>query len=114
MRVLVCGGRNFTDYELIKRILSKYEITEIIHGGAGGADSLAGKYAFDNGIPQTVHKALWDLYGKKAGYHRNVEMADSQPDLVIAFPGGRGTKMMVDIAKNKQLMVEQVIGSYTP
>jgi predicted Rossmann-fold nucleotide-binding protein len=32
-------------------------------------------------------------------------MADMQPDLVVAFPGGAGTAMMVDIAKNRQIPV---------
>lgn len=48
MRVLVCGGRDFDDYELVCRTLDRIDamrsvvgITCIIHGGARGADALA-------------------------------------------------------------------------
>ena len=50
--------------------------------------------------------AEWALHGKKAGYLRNEKMLRmGKPDLVVAFPGGVGTAMMVDLAKKKGLRV---------
>src|SRR5262249_16770583 len=44
------------------------------------------------GLPQ----GEWDELGKKAGPLRNQRMLDEgKPDLVVAFPGGGGTKDMV-------------------
>jgi len=44
------------------------------------------------GFPQ----GEWDELGKKAGPLRNQRMLDEgKPDLVVAFPGGGGTKDMV-------------------
>lgn len=109
MRVLVCGGRNYTDYETIRTELNKiWDISEIIHGGARGADSLAGRYAEENSIPCIRVSALWDQYGKSAGYRRNVEMLTYNPDVVLAFPGSKGTAMMIKLAKEANVKVIEI------
>lgn len=98
MRVLVCGSREFNDYELLKRTLNDYNITEIIHGAARGADTLAGRYSGEAGIPVRTFPAEWDLYGNRAGPIRNTRMLrEGQPDMVIAFPtaSSRGTRDMI-------------------
>eukprot|EP01037_Dinobryon_pediforme_P021008 gene21008-21762_t len=52
MRVLVCGGRDYTDYLALVSVLDEHRpITCIIHGGADGADKLAGLYASLCAIP---------------------------------------------------------------
>lgn len=96
MKVLVCGGRKYTDAETIDKVLSTLDITILAHGGATGADSLAGEWAHRNHIPCNVFSADWRKYGKGAGPERNQRMLDQfKPDLVLAFPGGRGTADMV-------------------
>lgn len=115
MRVLVCGGRSFgygkgqskfiinTLNELLDR-----DVT-IIQGGAYGADFFAKEYAKRNKIPYETYKADWEKYGRSAGYIRNKQMLDEgKPDLVIAFPGGKGTAMMIDIAKKAGVEVIEV------
>jgi len=107
MKVLVCGGRDYTDWEYVYRILdlvhASVEITKIIHGGARGADSLAGSWAVKESIETEVYIIAnhdWAEHGKKAGILRNQKMLDaSQPDIVIAFPGKSGTAHMVKISK---------------
>lgn len=100
MKVLVCGGRNFTDSKRVFETLDAYEkIDEIIHGGARGADTLAGDWAQHNGVEETRVLAQWTKYGNRAGPIRNREMLGLNPDLVIAFAGGKGTADMVRIAK---------------
>lgn len=104
MKVLVCGGRDFSDVHLLSvtlgAILEGAGITEIIHGGASGADTLAGRYAVRKGIPVTVFPADWKAHGKAAGPIRNAQMlSEGRPDMVVAFKGGRGTDDMIRQAK---------------
>lgn len=113
MRVLVCGGRGFDDpylfFDTLDEIKSRGELDSIISGGARGADALAERYAEVEGIPITVYPAEWEKYGKSAGYVRNKQMLDEgKPDLVIAFPGGKGTAMMVDIARKAGVEVKEI------
>ena len=103
MRVLVCGGRDYTDRDFVWRYLSELhrhnQFTELVHGDATGADTLAGGWAKHNGIKVTAVPADWKGKGKAAGYLRNKAMLELKPDMVVAFPGGRGTENMVRLAK---------------
>lgn len=108
MKVLVCGSRHFNDYELLEKVLSNYEITEIIEGEATGADTLARRFSESKGIPCKKFPAQWDLHGKRAGPIRNAQMlSEGQPDFVIAFRGknSRGTQNMIDQSKKKNISV---------
>lgn len=101
MKVLVCGGRTYADYDKVKAVLDrthkKYPITLIIQGGAKGADFLAKRWASENLIPMKEYKADWDKYGKAAGHLRNRQMLElGNPDLVVAFLGGPGTTNMIE------------------
>jgi hypothetical protein len=110
MRVLVCGGRNYSDEAAIRAELSRFPPgTTIVHGGATGADSLAGIAAAELWLFVEVHPAYWDKYGRRAGPIRNQEMLDSGIDLVIAFPGGRGTADMVHRARKAGVKVKEVV-----
>lgn len=103
MKLLVCGGRNYADKQHLFATLDaahrKRPITQLIHGAARGADSLAGEWCLFRGIPEIAVPAEWDKYGKRAGSIRNEVMLAMNPDGVIAFPGGSGTAHMVRIAK---------------
>jgi hypothetical protein len=102
MRVLICGGRDYADFEAVQddleRLLAVHgaDLT-VIHGGcATGADKIADKWAKANGIPRQVFAADWLTHQNKAGPMRNQRMLDEgKPDLVIAFPGRRGTADMI-------------------
>lgn len=114
--VIIAGSRNFSDYNMMKTkldiILSNKKETHIINiisGNANGADKLGERYANDNNYNVIIKPAKWDLYGKSAGYKRNSEMAEIA-DALIAFWDGssKGTKHMIDIAKNKNLLVRVI------
>jgi hypothetical protein len=100
VRILVTGGRDFTDYDLVidrmDFVCSKFPgaTIEIVHGGARGADHLVGAYSKMRGYKTTTFMAEWDIYGKAAGPVRNTQMIATKPTLVVAFPGGRGTADM--------------------
>lgn len=81
----------------------------IIHGGAAGADSAAGDFAAVNWCQELCFPADWSKYGRKAGYVRNKQMIEEgMPDLVVAFPGGNGTAMMVKLAKQHKIKAIEV------
>jgi hypothetical protein len=110
-RVLVCGGRDYLDRDFLFRTLDTLHattpITGIVHGGAMGADRLAGDWGRANGVPVEVFPAEWVKDGRAAGPMRNAKMLASGPNLVVAFPGGRGTADMV--AKAKRAGVETIV-----
>lgn len=108
MKVLVCGGRAFRNVAFLNKVLDEQsDITEIISGGANGADMLGILWANKNKIKTTVFMAEWNnKYGKAAGPLRNQRMLDEgKPDLVIAFPGGVGTADMVYRSKQAGIKV---------
>lgn len=109
VKAIVCGGREYSDYGMMFKALSyareNMGLTHVIHGAARGADSLSGRAAHELGLQVTEVPAQWDQYGKSAGYRRNTQMAEMAPDFVIAFPGGRGTQHMIDIAESKGITV---------
>lgn len=112
--VLVCGGRNYTNYEVLRQVLDdlhkRNQFTHLMHGDANGADRLAGRWADENGIQTVICPANWPKFDKAAGYIRNRAMADLEPDLVVAFPGGRGTANMVALASARNILVNLVTG----
>lgn len=100
LRVLVCGGRDYTATSTVFRYLNKINrvrgIACIIQGEARGADALAKTWANLMSVPCHGYHADWDTHGKAAGHMRNAVMLQhGKPDLVLAFPGGRGTYNMV-------------------
>ena len=110
-KVIIAGGRDFTNYQLLKekvdKILSEKRKTHniiIVSGTARGADSLGEMYAQQNSFFVIPFPPQWDEYGKKAGYIRNVEMAE-YADALNAFWDGesKGTKHMIDIATERNL-----------
>lgn len=123
MRILVCGGTGFDNWDLLYSTL--YEIHDrrsdlskpltIIEGGAIGADFLARVWAKYMDIPEPglyiveEYPANWKKYGRAAGPIRNQQMLDEgKPDLVVAFPGGTGTADMVKRAKKAGIEVIEV------
>lgn len=111
--VLVCGGRDFYDWKKLSVYLGAYHdeygIEHLIHGNACGADWLAKAWAHFKGIPQTPFPADWKTHKYAAGAIRNKQMLDEgSPDLVVAFPGGNGTKDMIRQAKKAGVEVLEV------
>ena len=116
MKVLVCGDRFWTDRAMIYAELSKLSPgTIIVHGGARGADSIAGEIAKELGFVVRAYPADWSAHGKAAGPIRNSTMLvrEHRPDepvnLVLAFhydlAKSKGTKDMVRKSKNAGISV---------
>lgn len=79
------------------RLHAETPVTCLIEGGALGADRLARRWAYTvGGITVETFPADWGAHGKAAGPIRNQRMIDEgKPDVVLAFPGGRGTADMI-------------------
>ncbi len=99
-RVIVCGGRHYNDAANVAEILARYLRAgdTLVVGDATGADELAREWAKKHGFKPEVHRANWRKYGKAAGPIRNGEMVARGADLLIAFPGERGTANCVEQA----------------
>jgi hypothetical protein len=97
MKMVIAGGRDFegrfNDTVNIRAAVTRYQITEIVSGGAPGADAFGEETAKLLGLKITIHPALWIKHGKKAGPIRNRKMAE-YTDYVFLLPGGRGTASM--------------------
>jgi len=119
--LLVCGGRDFRDGKIVRRILEGYLQTHgaalrIVHGGATGADQHAARWSKARGVPSRSFPADWKTHGKRGGVVRNQEMAAylsfvverGHAAHVLAFPGGPGTQHMCEHAKSVGLTVGRI------
>lgn len=115
MRVIICGGRDFRDAELFVANLHAFHdalgpITEVVSGGATGADLMGEEFARQHGIPVQRFPTDWAKHGRAAGPRRNAEMAayvagQAEQGAFIVFPGGRGTADMERRATDAQLII---------
>jgi hypothetical protein len=119
VRAIFCGNREWSDEKAIIAALNTLDpnTDTIIHGGARGADSIAGLFATKYVFDVIAIPAQWDRYGKSAGFIRNTAMADrleaiTGPDdeaRVYAFgTWGPGTKQMLKIAEHRGFKVIRV------
>jgi len=115
-KIIVAGGRDFYNYELVKESLKAWVTNNaaqhtiiIISGAARGADRLGEQAGKELGYFIKQFPAQWEKYGRSAGYKRNDEMA-KHADVLLAFWDGesRGTKHMIDTANRKGLEVNIV------
>ena len=106
--VLVCGGRDYADKRRVYEVLDGWDVELLIHGGASGADSIAAAWAMEREVNCLRVPAKWKKHGRRAGPLRNREMAKMKPDVVLAFPGGRGTSDMITTAHELGLNVVQI------
>lgn len=122
MKVLVYGGRKYMDqmrvFAELDVLHDEIGITEIIEGGAPGADRFAANWAKARGVKLKEFKADWDdlqapvvrakrrrdgsFYNAAAGNNRNlVMMVQGKPDVAMEFPGESGTASMRRIVKSE-------------
>lgn len=107
--ILVTGDRQWRHRGLIRRELMRHMPSKILHGGARGADTIAGQVASALGIAVVEFRAQWNVFGRKAGPMRNRAMLAAKPDMVLAFHDdparSRGTKDCVVEARRQGIPV---------
>lgn len=116
--LVVCGSRRFGDLELVietlDRLTEPFDVVEVIHGAANGADTLADVWARRRGLPRRRFHPDWDKHGKGAGPIRNQEMLDHVKEFdnarLVAFWDGesRGTADMITRARKTGMKVKVV------
>lgn len=111
--VLVCGGRTYDNWRAVWRELQRLKPTKVVTGQCDtkmNADVLAEQWAWYNGVAFQGYPADWRNFGASAGPIRNSQMlAAEKPDVVLAFPGGRGTADMVNKARKAGVRVIEVL-----
>jgi len=119
MKLVIAGSRTVVNIQhLYNAILTldlgdviRNEVTEIISGGANGADKLGEILAAKLNKTLTIMPAEWDKYGKAAGYRRNEDMAELGDAVLVLYDGvSKGSKHMIELAKkhNKKVWVYYV------
>lgn len=123
MILLATGGRDYMDTAYVNHRLDllsqEVSIDSIVEGGAPGADTWVRMWGINHGLfVQTVsadwngpcreacspnhrrqYSGLQTTYCPAAGVYRNRDMLEVfHPDIVLAFPGGKGTQNMIDLA----------------
>lgn len=110
-KVIIAGGRDFSNYELLKEEAEKHDIDIVVCGMARGADSLGLKYAQEYKIGLKKFPADWGKHGKRAGPIRNSQMGD-YADGLIAFWDGKSTGTSHMINYMRKLNKPVIIVSY--
>ncbi len=130
MRVIIAGDRECADLDLIERAVqqSGFDVTEVVSGGARGADKTGELWAKVHNVPVKIFKADWDnvktkgaivktrpnpwthkleKYNANAGFSRNEEMAEYAEALIALQPDGptNGTQDMIKRAKAHKLQI---------
>lgn len=108
MRTIIAGSRDITDQMIVESAVveSGFSVTSVVCGEARGVDLLGKRWANKQKIPVISFPAQWSVHGKSAGFIRNTQMAENADALIAIWDGSsRGTKMMIDIAKKKGLVV---------
>jgi hypothetical protein len=108
MKVIIAGGREFTNYALVEEAIkiSGFEISQIVSGKAKGVDTLGEVWALANNIPVEAFPADWSQHGRAAGPIRNRQMAEYADALIAIWDGeSKGTANMIQQARNKRLNV---------
>ena len=113
MKIVIAGSRSFHDYQLLCQTLApdKSRITQVLTGGARGADQLGFRWALQHHIRSRCFAPDWERFGKTAGVRRNHQMAQAG-DVLVAFHTNNspGTAHMIACmrALGKPVVVIQV------
>lgn len=88
-------------YQKIAEAVSEHNITEIVTGGASGADYYAERFAKENKIKCTIFNPDFEkypitLYGF-AAYHKRNQQIVNNSDMVLAFMKGKSVGTMITI-----------------
>lgn len=108
MKTIIAGSRHIKDAAIVCKAveLSKFEITEVVSGGAPGVDTAGEAIAETMGLPLKVFPAKWEIHGRAAGPIRNQQMAEYADALIAVWDGkSKGTKDMIDRASEQGLAV---------
>lgn len=115
MKLIIAGSRGIVDYDKVKTLIDSFRnylidvwpykvIREVVSGTARGVDELGERWARENNLLVKKFPADWDQHGKKAGYIRNVAMAEYADIALVLWDGkSKGAEHMINIAREHKL-----------
>lgn len=107
MKVIIAGSRTITDPAVLDEGLKQlaqagWHITEVVSGGAHGADILGEQWAEEAGMPVRQFLPDWEEHGRSAGFRRNAEMAVYAHAALVLWDGvSRGARSMIDLMQGR-------------
>ncbi len=109
MNIAIVGSRGFRALKRVQEFV-KQELNPgdtVVTGGALGVDMAAMEAVKKAGLSMLVHYPNWNMYGKGAGYERNVKIIDDA-DVVVAFWDGisKGTAHSIKTARDAGKVVK--------
>ena len=114
MRVIIAGSRDLADARPVWKAIARFvelhgDITEVVSGGAAGADRIGEAYARHWDLPLSLFPADWAV-GRKAGPDRNEAMAKyaAGGGCIVVHTGGRGSADMIRRARAHDLKLVEV------
>ena len=111
-KVGFAGGKDYQDHTTIWKVLDnarqRHPDMVLVHGGAPGAEFIAGKWAKTRGVAQIVCKPDWKAHNKAAPFRRNDEMLALELIGLVATSGSGITDNLVDKARAKRVPVKLI------
>jgi hypothetical protein len=107
--LILAGSRDISNVALIEHEADRYTnqhggFEALVSGMARGPDRIGAKWAEKRGIHVIRMTPLWDPLNKRAGWVRNVYMAQVGSHLLAFWDGeSRGTRSMIDLAEDYDL-----------
>src|SRR2546427_5550612 len=85
MKLIIAGSRTFTNYQRLCQTLAldRSRITQVLTGGARGAEVLGSRWAWKHAVRHQLFRADWERFGKTAGVRRNHQLAQAGDVLVV-------------------------------
>ena len=93
---------------MLDNALKRHPDMVLVHGGAPGAELIAGKWADARGVSQIVCKPDWANHNKAVPFKRNDEMLALDLIGLIAASGSGITDNLVDKARAKNVPVKTI------
>ena len=112
MKTIIAGSRDEVTLDQVRRAFKTcpWVVTEVVSGGARGADKFGEMVAAQYNIPVKQFIPDWDGMGKSAGYKRNTQMVEYAEALILIWNGvSRGSKHCLDLARKKGLKIHLII-----
>lgn len=112
MKVIIAGSRDAEDIRYLQYAVVKtmFDITEVVCGGARGADTLGEEWAKANNIPIAYFIPEWkinNILDRAAGIKRNIKMGDYADALIALWDGqSKGTEQMIQYMNKLRKPVE--------
>jgi len=112
MKVIIAGSRTCDDKNIVWKALNetKFDITELISGGAIGVDRLGEEWAKSKNIPVKVYRPHYGIENPRyAPLLRNTDMAKNGDALIAIWKDQtRGTAHMIQCMKDLGKPIEVI------